>query len=206
MSDLAARAASLPDFDDSACFGYSDYYANMTVQLGELIEGGFLDWSDESWAWEPVKIEDDQGNKAPDYAMRERICTMFNERYFWREISITPPGQWKQRVLYTIRHELVPKYEPMYQLEHDNALLWLADWNEYGKRRDIGSVFPETLLSGNSDYVSDGKDSQFETIHNGDTIDKYNQYIATVKSLDQAFVDELGRFFTLMSSQTLSVW
>jgi len=191
---LETMANSLPDFDDSTCVP-DQFYTSGTIQLGELIEGGFIDWTATDWAWPDFEIDKHDGNGAQvDTAIRTRLCEMFNQAYYWDDISITPPGRWKQRLLYKLTYELQPKYQPLYQKVAD-GLSYLADEDEYTKGRDISSEFPETLISGNSDYLSSGTDSEHERIKIGNTTDALNKYYNYFRGVDQAFIEELSGLF-----------
>ena len=58
---------------------WRDWHAISTIQLGQLVEYGFITW-DESWAWDWY-----------DEEQRDRWQSLFEGRYWWREISIVPP-------------------------------------------------------------------------------------------------------------------
>ena len=91
----------------------------------------------------------------------------------------------------------MPKYKPMYErLAQGFAPLGIED--EYYKGRRINSAYPETLLSGNSDYISDGTDFEEEKIREGETVERYTAYIEQFKAIDTALLDELEEFFTCM--------
>ena len=110
---------------------WRDWHA---IQLGQLVEYGFVSW-DESWAWDWY-----------DEEQRDRWQSLFEGRYWWREIAIVPPGRWKQQLLQKL-NEAMPKYKPLYKMAAD-GLDPLQASNEYGKSRDIFSEFPQTMLSG----------------------------------------------------------
>ncbi len=174
-------------------FIYPDFFPEghsvYSIQLWELLEDEvaepFLDWSRSDWDWTGYNSE-----------QRERICSMFNSRFYWRELSIIPPLRWKQRLLFKLDKELQPKYNYLYKLL-DSDLNILQIESEYGKRRDVDSEFPETLLAGNSDYASYGKDSQFENVREGDVLDKINQF-KNFRTVDMLMLDELECMFTDM--------
>lgn len=170
---------------------HPDYHSVLSVQLCELIDAKFVDWAADDWAWDGYSEE-----------QRERVCKMFNERFYWREISIVPPGEWKQQLLYRLNYELMPKYKLLYKAV-ENGIDILQDSDEYGKSRDIRSDFPETLLSGNSDYVSGGNDREFETIRQGSVLDKIAQF-RDFRAVDTMLLDELESFFTCIYSTNVN--
>lgn len=216
----------------------SDWHGSYTIPLGELIECGWLDWSEDSWNW---------SNFAFNAETYERLTTAFNERFFDQEICITPPGVWKRKLLYKIKYELCPKYNRMYAMEEEKycfdtvttsdesseaSTIGTETFTEqekrddYGKSRNIESSFPETLLSGNSDYASTGQDSEHETIAENSktrsesndsqnissnqktTTEKFkasdfvylSERFATLNGIDQRFLDDLQIMFASLWS------
>ena len=67
--------------------------------------------------------------------------------------------------------------------------------DKYKKRRAIGSDYPETMLSGNSDYASNGQDEESEEIERGSLQDAYNAYVAGYQTIDEHLLDELESMF-----------
>lgn len=57
----------------------SDFHSVVTIQLGELIEAGWVDWEDQSWTWDYYSVE-----------QYKRLCPMIEARFFYREIGILP--------------------------------------------------------------------------------------------------------------------
>lgn len=170
-----------------------DWHSGYSIQLGELIEAGWLDWGEESWNW---------ANWAYDNATYTRLTTAFNERFFDQEICITPPGIWKRKLLYKIKYELCPKYNAWYE-QKARGINPFSDKDEYGKSRRIESEFPETMLSQNSDYASSGTDEEYEhvTVSNYiDTAMKFSEY----REIDQMFLDELQTMFSSIWSVSVN--
>lgn len=93
-------------------------------------------------------------------------------------------------------YELMPKYRPLYD-ELKNDIVPLASENEYYKRRTIDSEYPETLLSDNSDYVSNGVDEEWERVKVGNVADAMESY-ARFHAVDEALLDELEPMFYSM--------
>lgn len=166
------------------------WYAVYTIQLGELVENGVFDWSDPLLDWSAAAYDAEQ---------HKRVCDYFIERYRFSEISLEPYYEWATLLHSSIVYELMPKYRPLYEAVKDGVNV-LQESDEYEKRRVIGSDYPETLLSGNSDYISDGKDSEFENIKNGDPTQKITDYVDKMKSIDQMLVDEMQGFFISLYS------
>lgn len=168
-----------------------DFHAVETIQLCELVEGGFLDWSDSSWKWDYYSEE-----------QYERVCRKFNNRYWMREISIIPPGLWKIEVLRKF-NEIMPKYKLLYKALEDGAgIMQVSD--KYGKSRHIYSDFPETMLSGNEDYASAGNDREFEDIENGDTLEKLIDAQNRYNDIDVMILDEFSTFFSFLFTSNVN--
>lgn len=162
---------------------WRDWHAIASIQLGQLVEYGFVSW-DETWAWDWY-----------DEEQRDRWQNLFEGRYWWREISIVPPGRWKQQLLQKL-NECMPKYKPLYELAA-KGLDPLQVSNEYGKSRDIFSEFPQTMLSGNSDYASTGNDRQYERVTEGDIMEKFAA-MEHFRTVDQMLLDEVEPLFSCL--------
>lgn len=177
--------------------GYQDeYHALISVQLDELVADGVF-----SWDRDPMKGSFDGLGSAVARRMEEALV----ERYRWEEISITPPGRWMQQLAYTISYELVPKYLPLFQAIEGKTFNPTQGNSEYFKERRIGSEFPETLLSGNSDYASDGEDREYERIYIPDSLEMAEAYYSKYKGIEKALLDELEGFFACMWSVNANV-
>ena len=162
---------------------WRDWHAISAIQLGQLVEYGFVSW-DETWAWDWY-----------DEEQRDRWQNLFEGRYWWREIAIVPPGRWKQQLLQKL-NEAMPKYKPLYKMAAD-GLDPLQVSNEYGKSRDIFSEFPQTMLSGNSDYASTGNDRQYERVTEGDIMEKFAA-MEHFRTVDQMLLDEVEPLFSCL--------
>lgn len=175
----------IPDYVE--CEPISDWHADVSIQLGELIECGFVDWDAESWAWD-----------AYDAAQKARFEKKFNRRYFFREISITPPGAWKMLLLEKL-DEVMPKYKPVYKALADGADLF-SEFDEHGKRRNIDYDFPQTALDeSNEDYAATGYDHVYETVRVGDWMQKIAQ-LKSYNDVDAMLLDECQPLFSCLAS------
>lgn len=168
--------------------GKDEWHDVYTITLGELIESGVFDWARPELDWSAAAYDADQ---------YKRVCEYFIQRFYWREVSLLPLKKWYMMLRSKLVYELMPKYKPMYErMAQGFAPLGVED--EYYKGRRINSAYPETLLSGNSDYISDGTDFEEEKIREGETVERYAAYIEMFKPLDTALLDELEEFFTCM--------
>lgn len=170
-----------------------EWHDTTTVSLGELIEGGWLDWSSDQFDWSK------QAYNAEQYA---RVCDAFEKRFYYREISILPPKRWAMKLMYAIRIEIAPVCNQLYDAV-ENAQLF-ASKDDYGKERIIESDYPETLLSENSDYLSSGRDREYEYVSMGDTLDKLITAVDSLQSVDAIFLDRCERFFSSLITTTIN--
>jgi hypothetical protein len=181
------------------CSYLGDFHSLNTITLYQLHEIGFFNWDSELFNWS-------------EYAYNEetykRLCDMIYNRYKWREICITPPLEWRDWFMSGIKYELCPKFNRLYKLREDmDGLDYTLDHDRYGKRRDIDSEFPETLMSGNSDYASSGKDSEYEDIDLRNPIDDYEKRLAIAKmDIDNEFVGELETYFNSILTTYGGAW
>lgn len=165
--------------------GKPEWHALYTVVLGALIEDGVFDWSREELNWESAAYDADQ------YA---RVCAYFIERYRYDEISVLPVKQWMLMLRRKLVYELMPKYKPLYDRVAQGVNPFISS-DEYHKRRQIRSDYPETLLSANADYISDGTDLEYETIKEGDNVEQAAKFADMYRSVDQMMLDELETMF-----------
>ena len=192
MTDPYVYPPDIEDLDtDTGC---DEWHAVYTIQLSELMSEGLDIWSYIDWR-----------SSAIDEAQYKRICSGFEQRFMWREISMEPFSVWAQRVAYKLNYELMPKYRPLYLAESQGFNL-LADYDEYMKHRDIGSDYPETLLSGNSDYISTGRDIEEEKLRLANVPDQYEKIYEKYRSIDQMILDELDCMFIGLYTANVNGW
>lgn len=195
----------IPDFDEVGPYipgAYDrDYHAAVTIQLSELIDGGWVKWyslgpdgeilPNQDWAWDYYDLE-----------QYKRLCDKFNERFMWDEISMLPPLRWKQQLIRRL-NEIMPKYKILYKALDDGIDPLQVD-GKYGKSRHIFSEFPETLLNGNSDYVSNGNDREYEDIEQGDWIERAGAISDKYNDVDVLILNELEIMFTSLYSVSVN--
>lgn len=163
---------------------FDEYHSVFSIQLCELINDGWIDFSDSSWDFDYYNEE-----------QRNRFWKKFERRYYWREIGIMPPKQWKWEVLRKL-DEIMPKYKPIYKMLDDGQNI-LQHYGEYGKSRNIFSEFPQTQLGNNEDYASNGTDREHEEIYLGDWMEQLEK-LKTYNDVDVMILNELETFFSCM--------
>lgn len=196
---------SIYDYDDISVnvdefdvyTGKPKYNAVLTIQLGELVEGGVFDWSKDLLNWSSAAYDADQ---------YKRVCEYFIERFYYREISMLPFKQWANFLKRKLVYELMPKYKPLYERVAE-GINPLVNENEYYKNRTIESAYPETLLSANADYITDGKDEEYQRIKEGSTVDNMVNFAQSYKGVDELLLDELECLFVGMYSVNVNaIW
>ena len=174
-----------PDLDEViAEYRYGDFLDNrdfhsvVTIQFGELVHDGLVDWNDPMWQWD--RYSDEQ---------YERLNAKIERHFWYREIGSLPLKRWNNEFIRKM-NEIMPKYKIMYDIlaKDPDWLLAYHAWgthnqdtfdkdvkttstldtdgktDDWGKSRDMESEFPQTMLSGNSDYASDGRDREYEDL------------------------------------------
>lgn len=206
----------LPNFDE-AIENRPDFHSVATISLGELLYDGVIDWNEEinswdklTWNWKrfvllSTKIDEKTKEEIPDYEKQQelydRLCNKIEGRYFNREISLLPLGQWKREFIRTMG-EIMPKYNKLYGII-DNINI-LQEKDKYGKRRNINSSFPQTLLNNNSDYASSGKDAEYEEIIDGNILDRIRTYNLEYKDIDVMILDDIEILFSPLLSVSVN--
>lgn len=174
--------------------GCDEWNAVYTIQLGELLASGVFSWEMPELDWSAAAFDEEQYS---------RVCAYFIERFYYREISIEPFAEWARVLKRKLVYELMPKYKPLYEriAEGVNAL---AGENEYYKNRTIESAYPETLLSENADYITDGKDEEYQRIREKDFADAVSRFAEMYKDTDQLLLDELESMFICMYTTNIN--
>lgn len=174
--------------------GHDEWNAVYTITIGELIESGVFDWSKPELDWSDAAYNPDQ---------YKRVCEYFIERFYYREISLEPFAEWARMLKRKLVFELMPKYKPLYK-RIDDGVNPLALSDEYHKRRDIHSDYPQTLLSENSDYLTSGDDLEYETLREGGLTEMLQQFADNYRSVDELLLDELESLFVCMYTMNIN--
>lgn len=198
MSDIynfEDLSINIEEFDNYT--GRDRWNAVYTIQLGELVESGVFDWERPELDWSSAKFDDEQYS---------RLCAYFVDRFYYREISMEPFKVWANFLKRKLVYELMPKYKPLYERVAE-GINPLSDENEYYKNRTIESAYPETLLSENADYITDGKDEEFQRIKEGNFVDSMQNYADKYRSVDEMILDELDILFIgLYTANVNATW
>lgn len=177
--------------------GVDEWNAIYTVQIGELIAAGVFDWKNPLLDWSSAALDESQ---------YERICSYFVERFYYREISLEPFEEWARNFHRKMVFEVMPKYTPLYAriAEGVNPL---AGENEYYKNRTIESAYPETLLSENADYITDGRDEEYQRIKEKDFVEQNAKFAELYKGVDEMVLDEFEvLFISLYTMNVNATW
>lgn len=154
-----------------------DYHAVTTITLGELLVPGGIDWASPQWSWRDDAYDDTQ------YA---RCCEKIENRYYDRELGVMPPGRWRRHLLRLIA-EIMPVLKPLYELANGNPGIFMTDADTWHKTRTVFSDFPATQLAAGQDYASNATDMEYETVTNGNYMDK----VKAIRQGDYVDIDVL---------------
>lgn len=170
-------------------------YDYMTITLGEWYELRFYrPLEDDSWRFDAYSDE-----------QYTRLCTKFLNRFYDREVSNTVPSRWKRAYLRKL-NEIMPKYKLLYA-RVEQGVNPIQESREREKSRDIFSDFPETMLSGNSDYASTGNDREADTIREGNAAELLTQFAREWQDVDALILNELEHvLFTGIMVPTIMLW
>lgn len=175
--------------------GRDQWNAVYTITIGELIDCGLFDWKRPELDWSNAAFNEDQ---------YDRVCSYFIERFYFREISLEPFWEWAKILKRKLVFELMPKYAPLYELVANDGVQPLSIENEYYKNRTIQSSYPETLLSKNSDYITDGRDEEYQHIKEGPFVDAYVNFAEKYKAVDELLLDDLETMFVCMYTANMN--
>lgn len=174
--------------------GNDEWHALYTIQLGELVDNGLFDWTSPELDWSEAAYSEEQYS---------RVCSYFVERFRYDEISVLPLKQWYQQLRRRLVYELMPKYKWLYQ-RIDEGINPFQMSDEYHKRRDIASDYPETLLSENADYISSGNDLEYETLKETAVAQQVRDYASLYRDVDQLLLDDLEVLFVQLYSSNVN--
>lgn len=171
-----------------------DYHSVYSIQLCELVEGGFDPFGDKRW--ESLQWYSEE--------QKSRFEEKFKARFWFRDIGITPPGKWRWE-LTRVLGEVLPKYTGAYAAI-DGGLTPLATQDVYEKERNVYSDFPATQLNASvNDYARNANDREHETVTNGDFIAKMDAIRSRYNDVDAMLLDELEVCFACMMSVSLNL-
>lgn len=183
------------DVNNFPCINRDERYDYMTITLGELHELGFYrPLEDDSWRFDAYSDE-----------QYTRFCTKFLNRFYDREVSNTVPNRWKRAYLRKL-NEIMPKYKLLYA-RVEQGVNPFQESREREKSRDIFSDFPETMLSGNSDYASTGNDRESDMLREGSAAGLLTQFARDWQDVDVLILNELEHvLFTGITVPTVPLW
>lgn len=176
-----------------------DFHAVYSVQVGELVEGGFDVFGDPGWAEVAWPSDDDPESYLS--RTRERLEGKFLRRFWFAEIDPRVPGMWRFDV--TTKMQLImPKYREVYEAVAE-GLSPLADWDDYSKNRRVYSDYPAAQLDNETrDYASTADDFESESVRLGNVMDKMRS-MRTYNDVDAAVLDELECCFCQIMTTTM---
>ncbi len=175
--------------------GTTERYDSVSITLGEWYEMKFYrPFDDDSWRFDAYSPE-----------QYERLCNKILHRYYDREVSIPLASRWKRTYLRKL-NEIMPKYKVLYA-RVEEGLDPLQESRDKEKSRTIYSDFPQTMLSGNSDYASTGADAERDAVHEGAAVDMALSFAENWRDVDVMILDELeSTLFSSLINVSLPMW
>lgn len=158
-----------------------EFHSNESIKFGLLVNEGLITLGVAPWDWEPYNDE-----------QKQRIITQMKRKFFDYELN-APPHVWRLNFVQALT-ETQSKYNPLYKAIEAGANP-LYSYNEWEKRRDISSDFPQTRIPNtrNNDYASEGADMERETIRIADPIENIKKLADEYKDVDTLFLDEIAQ-------------
>lgn len=173
------------------CEFENEFHAQFSIMFGQLVDEGYVDWSDGTWDF--PKYSDEQ-----DARLKQKII----DHFYLRELAIFPPAAWKHEFLRKLR-EIMPKYIPLYKMLDETPQMFGAN-SDYYKSRNIYSDFPQTALNGaNGDYASTGNDMEYERIRQMDILDLAER-LRTYDDVDVLIIEEIDSMFCSLLTQNIN--
>lgn len=163
--------------------------ANNTICFGELIQMGY-DWGANEYY--------------PDFTgpHRERLNSMIQERFWYREICVTPPERWKKLFVSKL-NQIIPKYARVWAVEDAGDLKILRQETYNGKARDVHSAYPQSQLQGTADYADDGLDHAEGHTRDGPPSEMLTDYMDNYKEPEERILAELETYFSCLATTNL---
>lgn len=133
----------------------NEYFSPISISLEELIECGAVDFSASdmryNWYSEPA---------------RESMNAKIVARFGMRDISIAPPGRWKQQFM-RLMNEIEPKYSIWYKKLEDFDIFRTGKYNTEASETTSGTT------SGTTNSTTSAKDTSGTTTTNN--TDEYSK-------------------------------
>lgn len=168
---------------------FSDWHATTTIQFGELIESGF-DWGKNEY------YHEFKGER------REILNNKIEDRFYWREICVVPPGKFKHFLVRKL-NEIMPKYKMLYDLVDSGDMRVLRKETSNSKSRNVYSEYPQSQLQGSADYATNANDNASGSTNDGAPIDMAVDFQQRYNDIDVMVLDELDVCF--LSLMTLNI-
>lgn len=174
---------------------FNDFHSVINIKFGELIESGF-DWGGSEYY---------PGDETFNIVHRQRINKKIEDRYYWREICVIPPGQFRHYMIRKL-NEVMPKYNKMLNIIYSENFDILNTGTISNKQRSIFTEYPQSMLDGSQDYASTGNDVAAESVTTGDVLNKYSDFNELFTDVDVMILNELRVNFLHLTSLDVNAW
>lgn len=175
-------------------YNVNQWHDVYTLQLGECIEAGIVDFSSEEYNFNSY-----------DADQRKRVYDLITNKYYFFELGIMPVKVWRIELINTLNLEMlqVRRLYEMIAAGYDP----LNSESEWYKSRHVFSDFPQTRLSSkNQDYASTANDKEYELIRTGDELERYIKYAKDWKHPDNILVDAVKTCFYGLVTCTIPLY
>ena len=170
---------------------FIDFHSKNTIIFGSLIEDGW-DWGRNEWSSYSVKPENIE-------VLRERINRKIEDRFFYREIGVLPPGRFKRNLRRKIE-ESIDQLGPLYNAIMDDVDVF-SSGSKSLKERVVLSEFPQQqIMTGNSDYASNAQDHNLEERTTGNFIETFIKFQQDFKEPDTLLLKKVEVCFSNLLS------
>lgn len=156
-----------------------EFHSNVGLKFGELVDEGMITLGAGVWDWQAYSDE-----------QKERIIEQMKRKWYYYELD-APGHEWQLKFIQVLT-ETQEKYNPLYKAI-DEGLNPVYSFDEWEKRRDVGSDFPQTRIPNtrNNDYASEGTDMERETIRISDPIETIKNLRDSYTGIDQMFLEDM---------------
>lgn len=183
-----ARMKSQLNLEDKT---YTDFHSRNTIIFGSLLESGF-DWGRNDWSAYNISEE-------AMIALRPRINEKVEDRFFFRELGMLPPGAFKKHLKSRLS-EAVAKHGVLYQKIFDG--LDFADVNfEEMKYRQINSEYPQAqLMPKQEDYASNAIEHAYDKKLNEKRFATFQNFYQSIEEPDGQVLKDIELCFSQLLS------
>ena len=165
---------------------YTDWHSKNTIVFGSLLDDGW-DWGRNDWTSYSMSEE----NLA---LIRPRINEKIEDRYYFRELGVLPPGKFKRFLKRNIT-EIMSQLGPVYETSIKG--IDLLESSEDMKARIIRSEYPQGLLqTEQQDYGSSADENAFNKTTTKNQLEGIIMYSDSFSEPDKLVLEYVDKCFS----------